>query len=533
MARSTTLVRPAPARQALPVVAASTAGASVVALAALGAAGHGGYASDPVGAVALAAAATVSTVVAARLGRSGHRAAGRLAAGLAVSLLAYLLLTVLTVAAVATGQPWAAVTVAAWNSAWIPPLALMQLTASAAVRTSGATPWTHRVVGLTLGVVTLVNAVLTTASEPFAGLPTIAGESWRTALAPVGAAATLLGMGALLLLPVTLWRAALGSHETVRARLGIAAAATTAAPLTVAFCLLLAVARAPGGVEPALGSVAFLVALSGATAFAAGCALAAARGAAEPRQVTVVVRVAGLTAAALIIAGVGTIVAAPGSSLGPTTVALLVSALTVLVGGAAWVATGLLARTLTSPPPSGPVGPETTPRVEATIAPTHVGAPHLLPSDTPPTAEGSAGTTDAVTGPDAAREPGVIGVDAAAGVGVVVAAEAIGGRDAAGGSGVVGTADAVAGPTAARASGGGGVGQVALGGLTAREREVLAALAEGASNAGIAAQLVVSERTVDAHLRAIFMKLDLTPGGTTNRRVQAARIWLEHSRQRS
>ncbi|KUJ47212.1 hypothetical protein ADL17_21970 [Micromonospora maris] len=69
--------------------------------------------------------------------------------------------------------------------------------------------------------------------------------------------------------------------------------------------------------------------------------------------------------------------------------------------------------------------------------------------------------------------------------------------------------------------------------MTAREREVLAALAEGASNAGIAAQLVVSERTVDAHLRAIFMKLALTADGTTNRRVQAARIWLEHTRQRS
>ncbi|AEB46478.1 hypothetical protein VAB18032_27026 [Micromonospora maris AB-18-032] len=468
----------------------------MVALAALGAAGHGGYASDPVGAVALAAAATVSIVVAARLGRSGHRTAGRLAAGLAGSLLAYLLLTVLAVAAVAAGQPWAAVTVAAWNSAWIPPLALMQLTASAAVRTSGATPWTHRVVGLTLGAVTLVNAVLTTASEPFAGLPTIAGESWRTALAPVGATATLLGMGALLVLPVTLWRAALGSHETVRARLGIVAAATTAAPLTVAFCLLLAVARAPGGVEPSLGSVAFLVALSGAAAFAAGCALAAARGAAEPRQVTVVVRIAGLTAAALIITGIGTIVAAPGSSLGPTTVALLVSALTVLVGGAAWAGTGLLARTLTPPPPSGPVGPETTPRVEATIAPTHVGAPHLPPADTPSGAEGPVGAADAVAGPTAAGASGA--AEGSGGVGVVPE-----------------------------------VGSAAVGGLTAREREVLAALAEGASNAGIAAQLVVSERTVDAHLRAIFMKLALTADGTTNRRVQAARIWLEHTRQRS
>ncbi|MCF6475310.1 helix-turn-helix transcriptional regulator [Nonomuraea sp. MG754425] len=66
-------------------------------------------------------------------------------------------------------------------------------------------------------------------------------------------------------------------------------------------------------------------------------------------------------------------------------------------------------------------------------------------------------------------------------------------------------------------------------GLTPREAEVLAVLAEGASNAGIAAQLVVSERTVDAHLRAIFIKLDLKQEAGTNRRVQAARIWLDNA----
>lgn len=63
--------------------------------------------------------------------------------------------------------------------------------------------------------------------------------------------------------------------------------------------------------------------------------------------------------------------------------------------------------------------------------------------------------------------------------------------------------------------------------LTDRESEVLALLADGASNAGIAAQLVVSERTVDAHLRAVFTKLGLAPDPSANRRVQAARTWLE------
>ena len=68
--------------------------------------------------------------------------------------------------------------------------------------------------------------------------------------------------------------------------------------------------------------------------------------------------------------------------------------------------------------------------------------------------------------------------------------------------------------------------------LTRREREVLGLLAAGLSNAGIAAQLVLSERTIDAHLRSVFDKLDLPDSRDDNRRVQAAAVWARESGER-
>lgn len=63
--------------------------------------------------------------------------------------------------------------------------------------------------------------------------------------------------------------------------------------------------------------------------------------------------------------------------------------------------------------------------------------------------------------------------------------------------------------------------------LTAREREVLAFMAEGRSNAAIAAKLVVTPKAVDKHISAIFMKLDLPLDADDNRRVLAVLRYLQ------
>ncbi|MBW8483124.1 LuxR C-terminal-related transcriptional regulator [Actinomadura parmotrematis] len=57
--------------------------------------------------------------------------------------------------------------------------------------------------------------------------------------------------------------------------------------------------------------------------------------------------------------------------------------------------------------------------------------------------------------------------------------------------------------------------------LSPREREVLALMAEGRSNAAIARELVVSEATVGKHVGAVLAKLDLPPDDGTHRRVLA------------
>ncbi|GAA1353950.1 response regulator transcription factor [Streptomyces beijiangensis] len=66
-----------------------------------------------------------------------------------------------------------------------------------------------------------------------------------------------------------------------------------------------------------------------------------------------------------------------------------------------------------------------------------------------------------------------------------------------------------------------------LGRLTPREREVLALMAEGRSNAGVAKELVVSESAVAKHINNIFAKLDLGQADADHRRVLAVLRFLD------
>jgi DNA-binding NarL/FixJ family response regulator len=66
----------------------------------------------------------------------------------------------------------------------------------------------------------------------------------------------------------------------------------------------------------------------------------------------------------------------------------------------------------------------------------------------------------------------------------------------------------------------------ALDALTPREREVLALMAEGRTNAGIAGRLWLTEKTVETHVRTILMKLDLVVSTEGHRRVLAVLTYL-------
>jgi DNA-binding NarL/FixJ family response regulator len=66
-----------------------------------------------------------------------------------------------------------------------------------------------------------------------------------------------------------------------------------------------------------------------------------------------------------------------------------------------------------------------------------------------------------------------------------------------------------------------------VGQLSDRERGVLELMAQGLTNAGIAKRLFVSERTVEAHIRHILTKLDITDSDDIHRRVLAVLTFVD------
>ncbi len=381
------------------LLVAVAAGAGAVAAVVVDVTDRGAFPTHPVSAVALGASAVAVWIAAAR----AHRRSEWALRSLSASLSAYLWLGV---AACAVDD---ATLAAAWSAGWIPVNGLV-VTVGLAM---AAMPRSAVAMTAVTAVVATGAAVLAEPSTPFAGLPPAAPEAWTTRVPWLADALSYLFLAVLVLaLGATAVRAA-RAHVTERRHLvGCAATVSMGLGLFV-MCVALASLRDPGDIDPATGSVAYLVAVGGTAALSAY--------AGSPSRWPLHVVLTYWVVAVAVVVGVQV------SMLTPTALAVaLTSLVAVTTGACALVAAVWLERWSV------------------------LARPQLV---------------------------------------------------------------------------------AAVPALSARENDVLAGVAAGGTNAGIAADLFISERTVEQHLRTIYDKLDLGAHDSSNRRVRAAALWWQHQQQ--
>jgi DNA-binding CsgD family transcriptional regulator len=382
------------------IVIVAVAVAAVAALLTARLDGVDSYLTHPVGALALAGAGAGIAALAGRRFALRDRTGGWWMLALAAAVVAYLAL-----GAIATTTT---LLVGLWSVWWAAPLVVVQLAALYAART----PWWWSVVFGSLGAVAIsLGAIVARPPTPFVGLAPIAPEGWPAS--PVIDALIAVTFIATVVVPVLL---VIRSDRSPTALLIAASAALP--PLLIVVCTGLAIARDPGAVEPEIGSVGYLVALSTGCLIAALC-LTLVRPVADVAVARRLIATIVGAYAVVLIALVATLLGGWLAPAGPLASGLAVAALAVAVAVGWWLVVGRLAR------------PEQV-------------------------------------------------------------------------------------PTATR-----------LTMLSPREQQVLALLADGVRDADIAAQLHLSERTVESHLIRIFAKLGLEASVGRNRRVLAVRAWSE------